>query len=337
MLFLSQPPRTELEECPDYAYDDTAGRGVDVYVQDTGINRKHIEFKNPTGRDNFPRKGSIETLYPKSSRFGNLFFRSSPDKDDDGHGTCVSDKIIGTKYGSAKSANLFLVPTETTFKALATLLGSLTKARMVFYFAGLAAIIEHVEKRQRENKNAFPPVVNWSYGLLVDEKKHKKTLDQWRNFVRRLDKLGATMIAASGNAGHIAGREEVDEYPALFAKEFKSVIPVGSVDIHGVKSTFSQEGPLVKVHAPGRVDEHRGMPCAGKKGERDWNIDPKNEGTSYSTGTISGIAAVKIGSDPGVRTGNTGEKVAAWLYRWAYIREGGDVPSVWNTEIPDIC
>ncbi|KAJ5095666.1 hypothetical protein NUU61_005022 [Penicillium alfredii] len=89
MVFLSQPEGVSLTEC-------------------------HVEFSNPDPNEckEFPRKGNIETLYPQASRYGKVFNCIGPSEDKIGHGTCMADKVIGTLYGSAKSANLIMVPWE---------------------------------------------------------------------------------------------------------------------------------------------------------------------------------------------------------------------------------
>ncbi|KAI5803340.1 secreted serine protease [Peziza echinospora] len=72
-----------------YTFDDSAGRGVNVYVLDTGINTAHVDFG---GR----------------ARWGKNVADNN-DADNQGHGTHVSGTIGGSTYGVAKKANLIAV------------------------------------------------------------------------------------------------------------------------------------------------------------------------------------------------------------------------------------
>jgi subtilisin family serine protease len=73
-----------------YTYPDSAGRGVTVYVLDSGCNPDHEEFK---GR----------------ATLGKAFDGSSASVDHNGHGTHVAGTIAGTNYGVAKKAQIVCV------------------------------------------------------------------------------------------------------------------------------------------------------------------------------------------------------------------------------------
>ncbi|KAG0264502.1 Subtilisin-like protease 3, partial [Mortierella polycephala] len=70
-----------------YKYYASGGKGVTVYVVDTGINTAHADFG---GR----------------AKMGKNFITGSPNTDENGHGTHVAGTIGGTQYGVAKRANL---------------------------------------------------------------------------------------------------------------------------------------------------------------------------------------------------------------------------------------
>ncbi|RKF65476.1 Alkaline protease 2 [Erysiphe neolycopersici] len=73
-----------------YLYASGTGKGVDVYVIDTGINIEHIEFE---GR----------------AFWGTTIPINDIDQDENGHGTHCSGTIAGKKYGVAKEANIIAV------------------------------------------------------------------------------------------------------------------------------------------------------------------------------------------------------------------------------------
>lgn len=71
-----------------YDFHNNAGRGVDVYVLDTGIRRTHNEFE---GRAFFGMDATT---------------RSPPRNDPQGHGTHVASSVGGRLFGVAKSVNM---------------------------------------------------------------------------------------------------------------------------------------------------------------------------------------------------------------------------------------
>lgn len=81
-------------ESSDYEYvyeeGDEVGKGVTVYIIDTGIRLTHEEFEG---------RASWGTTIPPDS----------PDDDDHGHGTHVGGTVAGKTYGIAKHADLIAV------------------------------------------------------------------------------------------------------------------------------------------------------------------------------------------------------------------------------------
>lgn len=73
-----------------YEYDAAGGEGVDVYVIDTGINIKHVEFEG---------RASWGTTVPEND----------VDEDGNGHGTHCAGTIASAKYGVAKAAKVIAV------------------------------------------------------------------------------------------------------------------------------------------------------------------------------------------------------------------------------------
>ncbi|MDX1804006.1 MAG: S8 family serine peptidase [Alcanivorax sp.] len=82
-----------------YQYPDNAGKGVTVYVIDTGLRASHSEFTGrvASGR-NFVSSGGFVL-------FGSSIDPANTD-DCNGHGTHVSGTAVGTVYGVAKQAKI---------------------------------------------------------------------------------------------------------------------------------------------------------------------------------------------------------------------------------------
>ncbi|KAL5637456.1 hypothetical protein ACGC1H_004024 [Rhizoctonia solani] len=72
-----------------YTFNETAGKGVDVYVIDTGINTEHESFE---GRATF-----------------GFAAQGQPKVDDQGHGTHCAGTIASKDFGVAKAANVIAV------------------------------------------------------------------------------------------------------------------------------------------------------------------------------------------------------------------------------------
>ncbi|KAF9180551.1 serine protease [Haplosporangium sp. Z 767] len=91
--YMIQPRAPSWRKLPleaDYKYPTAAGQGVDVYVIDTGINIKHVDFE---GR----------------AKWGVTTVPGAPNTDDNGHGTFVAGVIGSRTFGVAKKVNLIAV------------------------------------------------------------------------------------------------------------------------------------------------------------------------------------------------------------------------------------
>lgn len=353
MVFLSQPPLTNskpepLDSLAEFAFEDEAGSGVTVYVHDSGINKNHEEFtQNPEGIS----VGKISVLEQKKSLFGKLF-AGLFSGDRNGHGTCMASKVVGNKYGSAKSADLKMVPMTKGWN---------TGFAIPEVLIGLDTIIDDIQnvrkKMKRDSGDAsFFPVINFSYSVGVNETEQENELNAWEAKIKELLDLDATIVISSGNAGR--DHPDVHRYPALFAKTFPELIIVGAVDPEGEVPRWTNRGDLVEFWAPGtRYTLNRLKQYATNKGpqkaQRDLKKDiqlkiecaapGKNDATSYREGTsiaaatVSGLVAYAMSIDSSLLVkGKVRKNVKEWLSKRSYPRKSGQNPAVYNGALPEL-
>ncbi|KAI0800322.1 peptidase S8/S53 domain-containing protein [Fomes fomentarius] len=198
-----------------YEYDSDGGSGVDVYVIDTGINVKHIEFE---GR----------------ASWGKTIPKNDVDEDGNGHGTHCAGTIASRKYGVAKAANVIAVK----------VLGSNGSGTMSDVVAGVAWAAEQAavkaaaareEFRKTGKTNHKGSVANMSLGG-----GKSNALD---DTVNRAVDAGIHFAVAAGNDN----RDACNNSPAAAEK----AITVGASTLGDERAYFSNHGPCVDVFAPG--------------------------------------------------------------------------------------
>ncbi|KAJ0165953.1 Subtilisin-like protease 3 [Colletotrichum tanaceti] len=98
---ISQPPGSvRAAHPPGFAYASEAGRGVTIYVIDTGANTQNPQWEGMSGNKRF-------MYLPKAEE-------TMTDGHESGHGSCVSSKATGSLFGTAKDAKIVMlkVPRE---------------------------------------------------------------------------------------------------------------------------------------------------------------------------------------------------------------------------------
>ncbi|KAG0657624.1 serine protease [Maudiozyma exigua] len=118
-----------------YLYDDNAGKDVDAYVIDTGININHKQFE---GR----------------AIWGKTIPLNDEDIDGNGHGTHCAGTIASKKYGVAKNANLFAIK----------VLRSNGSGSMSDVLKGVEYAAKMHTERKSKNKNFKGSTANMSLG-----------------------------------------------------------------------------------------------------------------------------------------------------------------------------
>jgi cerevisin len=180
----------------------------------------------------------------------------------DGHGTHVAGTAAGETLGVASKANIF---------GVRTLAGDGAEGWSSNVVAGIDFVLQQHEAR-KSNADFKGSVLSMSLasGGKVD------AIDQ------ALDaaiKAGVHVVVAAGNAG----TDACEGSPAAAGGTHGPAIVVGSVDIKGDMSTFSNHGECVDVYAPGEdiISAWIGAP----------DVVNVLSGTSMATPHVTGIVA----------------------------------------------
>ncbi|KAJ8657314.1 hypothetical protein O0I10_006867 [Lichtheimia ornata] len=243
-----------------YTYDQSAGKGVTVYVVDDGINIKHKDFE---GRAKYGWSTFKSKLADRGNATTSSYGSSSQEKSDNtedggGHGTHVAGIIAGKHYGVAKKANLVSVQ----------VLGTNGKGTISSLLGGVQWIM------QQAQNSTSPILINMSLGV-PKTTSGAKALNE---AVEAAVEAGIPVIAAAGNSKCNAC----------------DIVPAGSKQVYTVGSTTKEDaidpnscfGRCVNILAPG-VDitsAYIGEPDSSKV----------MSGTSMSAPHVSGVAAMVL-------------------------------------------
>lgn len=224
---------------PDtYYYSDTAGHDTRIYVLDTGIRLSHLEFA------------------PSRAVWGANFVASSPDTDEDGHGTAVAGVVAGRTYGVAKKATVVAVK----------VLDKTGTGSMSGLLRGLNWAVDDATRRGVVRRAVVNMSLTGAYTESVNDG------------VKAATDAGMTVVAAAGNdGGDVAGWS-----PASAA----SAVTVGAVDREDTRAEFSNWGSGVDVFAPGI-----GVESASNETDKATGA---LSGTSVAAPHVAGLAAYFI-------------------------------------------
>ncbi|KAL9070864.1 MAG: hypothetical protein Q9157_005674 [Trypethelium eluteriae] len=200
---------------PLYWALDDAGRTVDIYVLDSGIDINHPEFE---GRASNFRGWNTSPFVPLGDpRMGDLA----------GHGTCVASVAGGRLTGTAKHANLINVK-----------IGDVITTELHVISAIIQVITEHKNKKRTFSRDLFAgSVINWSFGG------YDTNLFGLESIIQQAKAHGILTVTAAGN-------ENTDAAADPICKS-KDIICVGAVDQAYRKTPGSNYGEAITVSAPG--------------------------------------------------------------------------------------
>ena len=274
--------------------------GVIDFVEDMPVYATAIQTPTPSwGLDRVDQRGAVTSIsngsygyvsagtgstiyvvdtgvYPHSD-FGNRLspvgFTAYDDGrgtvDCNGHGTHVSSTAAGTQYGIAKNATI--VPVRVlSCGGSGTLYGLLD---------GLDWILSASNTNSKSNA-----VINMSLGFSVN-------VDLVTDAVTSLTNAGISVVVAAGNSNISACNVSPASAP--------SAITVGSTTSIDTKSSFSNHGSCVDIHAPGSS-------ITGA-----WYTSPNAtntiNGTSMASPHVAGIAAIYRGLNPSASVSQVSE------------------------------
>ncbi|KAL7748124.1 hypothetical protein RI367_006480 [Sorochytrium milnesiophthora] len=146
----------------NFSYPRDGGRGVDIYVIDTGINTQHTEFGGRATFIDLTGEGAVDLA---------------------GHGTHVSGTAAGEIFGIAKKAHII---------AIKVLRGKDGQGYNTDVLAALALVYQQVIKSGR------PSVVNMSLGGARASTSEDSAI---RRAIQELLSIGVPVVVAAGNNG----------------------------------------------------------------------------------------------------------------------------------------
>jgi len=212
---ISHRKRLRLGTFTRYQHDPSGGEGVDVYVIDTGINIRHVEFE---GR----------------ASWGKTIPQNDVDEDGNGHGTHCAGTIGSRKYGVSKATNLIAVKVlgSNGSGTMADVVGGVLWAAQQAANKLAAARAEYAATGRTKHKGS---VANMSLGggksLALDDAVNKAV------------ESGMHFAVAAGNDN----RDACNYSPAGAEK----AVTVGASTLGDERAYFSNYGECVDVFAPG--------------------------------------------------------------------------------------
>ncbi|KAJ0159027.1 Subtilisin-like protease 2 [Colletotrichum tanaceti] len=296
---ISQPPgAASAEDLPGFAYAAEAGKGVTIYVIDTGANIQNPEWRNMTG----------------SKRFIYLPGVNQTETDPDGHGSCIASKATGPEFGIAKGANIVMVKLKHNVCVVSYILAALVEIENDVYDEGIQG----------------KAVVNISYSCFLY--KNSSSTIAFRLLLHTLIDEDIVIVTSSGNKRRFGFfRNKLSSYPALFASS-TDVIVVGAVEDDGSRSRYSQgTAKELTTSAPGEVY------CASAE-TPTFTWDRGTSFASLPSGlavpAVVGVIAVWLSQDIYAARlqvpGKVAANVKAMVKEFSYPRIENGPPAIWN-------
>ena len=162
---------------------------------------------------------------------------------DEGHSTCTASKAFGTMCGASKKTSFTVVK-----------MPDYTEDSLSGIFNRIGRDIRSLGRQGRSIIN-----VSWASEDVINIQPLSKIWQEMFDTCKTLNDLGVFIVAAAGNDALTpdAQRDYIDTAPAIYGYQLPYIIPVGSSNTFGERSSFSQRvnSSLVpsgtQVYAPG--------------------------------------------------------------------------------------
>ncbi|ORX75607.1 subtilisin-like protein [Anaeromyces robustus] len=276
LSLISQDKFTQDDDIYDnnYYYPSSAGKGIDIYFLDFGLNPNHDEFDTYGGTREVLCDGRF-TLFDSYLARDNQDF-DCMDSYYAFHGNMVSSVAGGKIYGAAKKANLHMLYAEG-------------------YLMDEVNALDYVLRYGKPYKSviSISRQGNGYYQYLDDK-------------IQELINSGFIVITAAGNYDENCCVPETNDNFYIYAG-FKNIITVGATGDTMAESLnfaydvayYSNYGKCVDIHAPGYVTYG--------------SIDNSSSydtvyGTSCSTPLVAGVAALIMSEHPDIKFTNKSMK-----------------------------
>jgi len=261
--------------------DDTEnnGKGVNIFVLDTGLDTTHPEFKGDSREvENVGRfDGQGENWKQKKAWGWDDKPTDKASNDFDGHGTHCAATAAGKDYGIAPKANVYAMQ----------VLGPDGTGSTEGILKAMDAVAEVVKK----GKVKGPTVISMSLGGPCWESTQECAFDSdYARAIKDLrDDLGVITVVAAGNSN----ADACEFTPAAS----RAAITVAAMERGDKLSWFSNRGPCIDIIAPGSAI------ASARSGEEDdyiSHVDDATEeyavldGTSQACPLVAGTLALYL-------------------------------------------
>lgn len=173
---VSQPKGADVYDLNGYKYNTKGGRGITVYIIDSGMNMENDELS----RANASSGGTWRWLTAE----GEPWSRGPDSGDPEDHGSCVASKVAGVQTGVAKYATVVMVPDGLSEPDVTITWYSFTK--------NLEIVIQDVKDHRLQGK----AVLNLSFTL---GNMDSTILEKGAKLLQDLLALNVVIITGSGN------------------------------------------------------------------------------------------------------------------------------------------